>query len=79
LTLVAGFWFFLTPIVYPGPASGWLRFNPVTPLLETSRSWLAGMEVAPGFFLIVGLAAVALAAAWLLYRLARPHVIARLG
>jgi len=79
LLLVAGFWFFMTPIVYPGPAAGWLRLNPVTPLLETARSWLAGPGVAPGFFLVLALAAAALVLAWLLYRLARPHVTARLG
>jgi hypothetical protein len=32
----------------------------------------------PGFFLVTGLSFAALAAGWLLYRVARPHLIARL-
>ncbi|HWT13061.1 MAG TPA: hypothetical protein VN231_09945 [Allosphingosinicella sp.] len=79
LLLIAGFWFFLTPIIYPAAESGLLRLNPVTPLLETSRSWITAGGIGGGFMLVAGLAAIMLVAAWLFYRLARPHVVARLG
>jgi len=79
LALLAGFWFFLTPILYPAPAGGLLRLNPVTPLLETSRSWILSPGTSAGFFLVTGAAAVLLVGAWLCYRLARPHLVARLG
>ncbi|HEV2865229.1 MAG TPA: hypothetical protein VGX37_01825 [Allosphingosinicella sp.] len=79
LLLVATVWFFLTPIIYPPTGSGLLRFNPVTPLIETGRGWILGPGTAPGFFLVVGLSLLGLIAAWFVYRLARPHVVARLG
>lgn len=79
LIVLAGFWFFLTPVIYPAPPAGALRLNPVSPLLETGRSWLTGGVTAPGFVLVAGLGAAGFAASWLLYRLARPHVVARMG
>lgn len=78
LLVIAGFWFFLTPIFYPAPAAGPLRYNPVTPLLETTRSWLVSGGAGAGFFLVVAAAAALLLVGWLLYRLARPHLVARL-
>lgn len=79
LTLLAGFWFFLTPVVYPTPARGLLRFNPVTPLVETTRQWLTSGAPLGRFFAVTGGVAAALVVAWLIHRLARPHVVARLG
>ncbi len=79
LALLAGFWFFLTPILYPAPAAGLLRLNPVTPLLDTSRGWILSGAAGAGFFLVTAAAAVLLVVAWLGYRLATPHVVARLG
>ena len=72
-------WFFLTPVLYVAPQTGWLRYNPVTPLLDTARGAL--MEPAlPTGFVVTGIASlVLLLFAWLGYRLARPHVIERLG
>ncbi|MFL9457913.1 hypothetical protein AB0758_43680 [Tolypothrix bouteillei VB521301_2] len=41
LTLITGFWLFLTPVVYPVPNEGTfgllVKLNPVTPLLVTAR------------------------------------------
>jgi len=79
MTLLTTFWFFLTPVIYPTPAQGLLRLNPVTPLLQSTRAWLTGEPPADGFAIVAAITAVALVAAWLLQRLARPHVIARLG
>lgn len=79
LTLVTGLWFFLTPVVYPASGAGLLRLNPVTPLLQSARAGLTGGAAADGLIVVTACSAVALAGAWLLVRLARPHVIARLG
>jgi lipopolysaccharide transport system permease protein len=84
LTLVAGFWFFLTPVVYPWPTQltgdTLVAVNPVTPVLVTTRAWLTGAAGAePVQLAAVGAGAIALlVAAWIVYRLARPHLVARL-
>lgn len=77
LPLLLGFWFVLTPVVYAAPQSGVLQLNPVTPVLETTRGWLTQATVADGFFLVLVLALGVTAAAWLLSRLARFHVVGR--
>ena len=83
--LVTGLWFFLTPVIYPVPARGHasllVRLNPVTPLIDTTRGWLTSgtASVHAGFAPVVAVTIPLLALAWLFHRLARPHVIARLG
>lgn len=79
LTMLAGFWFFLTPVVYPAHAGGLMRLNPVTPLVVTTRQWLTAPAPLGGFAVVLGSTAAALVVAWLFQRLARPHVAARLG
>ena len=80
ITVVTGFWFFLTPVVYRTPASGILRFNPVTPLLDTTRAWLTSSAPATDGFALVGVTATALLlVGWAVLRLARPHIVERLG
>lgn len=79
MLLITGFWFFLTPVVYPTGDLGLLRFNPVTPLLDTTRGWLTSGRVHDGFAVVTAVTLLALFFAWLLERLARPHVVARLG
>lgn len=84
LTLATGIVFFLTPVLYPLPTTGaaaWLHVaNPITPLLTTARRWLTGGAVspAPGFVPVVVASLVALVVGWCCYRLARPHLVARL-
>jgi len=84
LTLAVGFWFFLTPVVYPWPsqiaADSLIALNPVTPVLVTTRAWLTGAPGAEAGQLVAVAAAagVLLVAAWVAYRLARPHLVARL-
>lgn len=78
-------WFFLTPIVYAAPTSGpaalLARANPVSPLLIATRQMATTGQVArPGDFLIMAaVTALALAAGWVLYRVAMPHLIARMA
>lgn len=77
ILLVTGLWFFLTPILYP--ARGAMRWNPLTPLVDATRGWLIGGGTDPRFVLVFALTIPLLVAAWLFVRLARPHVVARLG
>lgn len=85
LQLLLSLWMLLTPVIYPPPASFpaslTIRANPVGPLLDTTRAWL--LTGAPqhlgGFFVVSGLTLAALAVGWVLYRLALPVLIERIG
>jgi lipopolysaccharide transport system permease protein len=80
VAMVTALWFFLTPVIYRAPEEGLLRFNPVTPLLDTTRAWLtSSASAADGFVLVTAAATALLIVAWALLRLARPHVVERLG
>jgi lipopolysaccharide transport system permease protein len=78
-------WFFFTPVIYPSPTEGWAalvtKLNPVTPLLVTARQWLTGSELTQlGSFAMVSLATLVIFLfAWVVYRLAVPHLIERIG
>jgi lipopolysaccharide transport system permease protein len=84
LTVAIGLLFFLTPVIYPWPAEGagarLVELNPVTPLLVETRGWLTG---APGaaavdFAAVFAGSLVLLTLAWVVYRLAQPHLVVRL-
>lgn len=85
VTLITGFWLFLTPVVYPVPSGGGLatlvRLNPVTPLLVTTRELATtGVVSNPyGFWVASLVAIVGLLLAWLVYRLAMPFVVERMS
>jgi lipopolysaccharide transport system permease protein len=86
VTLLTGFWLFLTPVVYPIPSGDGLfgtivKFNPVTPLLVTTRELATTGIISdpPGFWLASGLAIAGLLVAWLVYRLSMPFVIERIS
>ncbi len=79
IVLVLSLLFFLTPIIYPLPSGGAFRLNPITQLLDPSRSWLIGADIPSGFYVVTALSLVGLVLAWLFYRLARPHVVERLS
>lgn len=75
----------LTPVLYPVPASGAAGFvagvNPLTPLVVTTRDWLttgAASNLGP-FIVVSALSAVLLFLGWAAYRVAMPHLIARMG
>ncbi|MEN9470522.1 MAG: hypothetical protein RL630_2255 [Verrucomicrobiota bacterium] len=84
LDLVLGFGFLVTPIVYPvpkiWPASLIADLNPLVPLLESARHWMEGTPYVPGpgFFTMAATSLVALVGGWLLYRVAQPHLLARI-
>lgn len=82
--LATGILFFLTPIVYPVPDSGLVRLNPVTPLLDLARRALTAdlrTDISAIREMVFGAAIVLplLLAGLVLLRLARPHLVARLG
>ena len=85
LPVASTFLMLLTPVLYPTPTSGIgatvARLNPLTPLVTTTRDWLvlgspsdlvrfAEVSAITVTFLLLG---------WIAYRLALPHLIARLG
>lgn len=85
VSLASGFWMLLTPVVYPIPSSGFAaalaRWNPVSPVLQTTRDWITGQPAAytGECALVVALATVLLLFSWVLYRLGMPILIERMG
>ncbi len=87
LTLLTGFWLFITPVIFPVPSRtsglfGWLvNLNPVTPLLVTTRELATtGVISNPvGFWITSGIAIVSLFVVWIFYRLAMPFVVERMS
>jgi lipopolysaccharide transport system permease protein len=85
LPIASTFLMLLTPVLYPVPASGLAAtvaaLNPLTPLVTTTRDWLT-IGAAPGvagFVTVSGVMGTFLLLGWIGYRLALPHLIARLG
>ncbi len=85
LLVVTGFWMLLTPVIYPTPrtwpASLLSKWNPVSTLIVSTREWLTGSAGAnPAAFLAVTAATLILTVlGWILYRLAMPHLVERMG
>ena len=85
LAILTGPWFFLTPVVYPSPTTypgtliNWL--NPVSPLLTGTRNLITvGTISNPTAFIAVSICGVFLLfGAWVYFRLAMPHLIARMN
>lgn len=85
LAMVLGGWFLVTPVIYP-PPTAWPavlinRLNPVSPLLITARDLLTGQAPTRGAacLAITAASVVCLFCGWLVYRVAMPHVIARMN
>ena len=85
LVLMTGFWMFLTPVVYPPPTSGFMvtfvKWNPVSSLIVVTRDWITVGSTAQltAFLIVAMLTLLFLFAGWILYRLALPHIIERIG
>jgi lipopolysaccharide transport system permease protein len=80
VVLIAGIWFFLTPIVYsPDRVSDAQAFNPIAVLIVTTRDWLLTGETRwPGAFVVVVTTVAFLSpVAYLVYRLLAPHLVDR--
>lgn len=83
--LALRFGFFVTPVIFPLPVAGLARsfmcLNPLTPIIVSGRTWLAGSgEAMPMTFVAVLAGSVLLAAIGLLFfKVAMPHLIERLS
>ncbi len=79
------FLFFLTPIIYPVPKEGAAKIlaqiNPIAHLLTPSRDWLTtGDTLAVDTFMITSVfTLIALICGMILYRIALPHLVERMG
>jgi lipopolysaccharide transport system permease protein len=83
--MITTFWMFLTPVVYPpakeGLAARLATLNPVSPIIVTARDWLTSQPAmhVPSFLVITAAALSLLLIGWLLYHIALPHLIERMG
>ncbi len=77
--------FFVTPVIFPLPQEGLARTlmsaNPLSALIVSGRSWLAGAgEILPVAFTVVMIGSLLLALLGLvIYKVAMPHLIERLS
>jgi lipopolysaccharide transport system permease protein len=75
----------LTPFVYPGRTEGLAgrlaTWNPISPLITTARECITAqpLTLLPAFWIVTACAVVATFLGLLLYRLAMPHLIVRMG
>ncbi len=85
IVIFTQFWFFLTPVIYPMPESGFAvllaKLNPVTPVLTTTREWMTTGQASQigGFWIVSIMTVFFLLFGWLVYRVAMPHLIARIS
>jgi lipopolysaccharide transport system permease protein len=85
LSLITGFWLFLTPVVYAVPNEGTfgylVKLNPVTPLLVTTRELATtGVVSEPlGFWVVSAITIIGLLLTWIAFRLAMPFVVERVS
>ncbi|MDH6060976.1 ABC transporter permease [Chrysosporum bergii ANA360D] len=85
LSMLTGFWLFLTPVVYPVPKGGTFSFlvqlNPVTPLLVTTRELATtGIVSEPmGFWVVSAVSWLGILLTWIIFRLAMPFVVERVS
>jgi lipopolysaccharide transport system permease protein len=85
LPLLMQFLMYVTPVVFPMPKEGLasvlFSFNPLTPIILTTRDWLTGLSPEYlGYFVGVNIAAVTLLlVVWVIFRLAMPILIERMS
>lgn len=85
IQLLLRFGFFLTPVVYALPPAGMARslmmVNPATPVIASGRAWLTGSNesMPAAFSLVVAAAVLIFFAGIVVYKVAMPHIIERVG
>lgn len=82
---ITPFWMLLTPVIYPAPRSGIATlintYNPVAPLLSCTRDWIfhGSTEYLAPFLWITGASILVFVVGMVLFRIAMPIIIERLG
>lgn len=77
-------WLFITPVLYPVPTAGLfskiVKFNPVTPLLITTREMATGSALSDinGFVITSIASVICFLCALILYRVSIPYIVERL-
>lgn len=85
INMITTFWLFITPVVYPTPTEGvfgtLVQFNPVTPLLVTTRELATTgiLTEVTSFWIVSAIALCGLLLTWIIFRLAMPYVIERIS
>jgi lipopolysaccharide transport system permease protein len=85
VNMALGFGMYLTPVVYPPPASGWAKIliesNPITSLIMVTRDWLTvgHSDYFVSFTILSLLSIIMLFIAMIVFRVALPHLIERMG
>ena len=85
IPLLMQFLMYLTPVVFAMPKQGLpatvFQLNPLTPLILTARDWLTGISPEYlGYFAFVNVIAfILLFMFWIVFRLAMPILIERMG
>lgn len=85
IVTITPFWMLLTPVIYPAPRSGMAtllnEYNPVSPLLSTTRDWLfyGTAEFVTPFLWITACSLFVLFVGLIIFRLAMPIIIERSG
>lgn len=83
--LLMQFLMYLTPVVFAMPKEGLsatlFQLNPLTPLILTARDWLTGFTPEHlGYFVVVNVVSIVLLFLfWVVFRLAMPILIERMG
>lgn len=85
IPLLMQFLMYLSPVVFAMPKEGLaatlFQLNPLTPLILTARDWLTGLTPEYlGYFLVVNMITIVLLIVfWVVFRLAMPILIERMG
>jgi lipopolysaccharide transport system permease protein len=85
IPLLMQFLMYLTPVVFAMPQEGFsakvFQLNPLTPIILTARDWLTGQNPDYlGHFVVVNLIIIFLLFTfWIVFRLAMPIIIERMG
>lgn len=85
IPLLMQFLMYLTPVVFAMPKEGLpailFQLNPLTPLILTARDWLTGFTPEHlGYFVVVNVVSIVfLFIFWVVFRLAMPILIERIG
>jgi lipopolysaccharide transport system permease protein len=85
LTILLQIMMYLTPVVFPVPKLGWvstvIAYNPLTPLITTTRAWITGTDTLflQGFAEVSAVLLIVLFVGWVFYRAAMPILIEKMS